>query len=81
VAKKNVTITLDADVARWARIAAAERDTSVSALVGEWVRQRMAEDDEYQRAMSRYGARPVRAMRRRKEPLPSRAELHDRRLR
>jgi hypothetical protein len=32
---KNVTITLDEEAARWARIQAAEHNTSVSRLVGE----------------------------------------------
>ena len=32
---KNVTITLDEEVARWARVMAAEQNTSVSRLVGE----------------------------------------------
>ncbi|OGP98361.1 MAG: hypothetical protein A2Z51_00055 [Deltaproteobacteria bacterium RBG_19FT_COMBO_52_11] len=31
---KNFTITLDEEVARWARIRAEEKDTSVSRLVG-----------------------------------------------
>jgi hypothetical protein len=37
---KNVTITLDEKVARWARIKAAEKDTSVSRLVGEMLREK-----------------------------------------
>ncbi len=32
---KNLTITMDEDVARWARRAAAEREMSVSRFVGE----------------------------------------------
>ncbi|WP_376695235.1 hypothetical protein [Wenzhouxiangella sp. EGI_FJ10305] len=32
---KNVTITLDPETARWARMEAARRNTSVSRLVGE----------------------------------------------
>ena len=38
---KNVTITMDDEVARWARVAAAERDTSVSRMVGEILRDRL----------------------------------------
>jgi predicted nucleic acid-binding protein len=38
-----ITITVDEDVARWARIEAAKEDTSVSRLVGEMLRERMAE--------------------------------------
>ena len=41
---KNVTITLDEEVARWARIRAAERDTSLSRLVGKLLREKMLDD-------------------------------------
>lgn len=36
---RNVTITLDEEVARWVRIEAAKRETSVSRLVGEMLRE------------------------------------------
>ena len=42
---KNLTVSLPDDVYRLARVKAAERDTSVSALVGELLRA-MAGDDE-----------------------------------
>ena len=42
---RNITITVDEDVARWARIEAAREDTSVSRLVGEMLRERMAEEE------------------------------------
>jgi plasmid stability protein len=48
---KNVTITLDEEVARWARIRAAEKETSVSRLVVEVLRERMFEEESYQTAM------------------------------
>ena len=38
---RNVTITLEEDVAQWARIEAARRDTSVSRLLGELLKERM----------------------------------------
>jgi hypothetical protein len=47
---KNVTITMNEDVAKWARIEAAKRNTSVSRLVGEMLAQKMALDDSYERA-------------------------------
>jgi hypothetical protein len=40
---RNITISVDEDVARWARIEAAKEDTIVSRLVGEMLRERMAE--------------------------------------
>jgi hypothetical protein len=37
-----VTVTLEEDVAQWARIEAARRDTSVSRLLGELLKERMS---------------------------------------
>lgn len=48
---RNVTITLEEDVARWARVEAARQDTSVSRMLGEILRQRMMEADQYEKAM------------------------------
>jgi len=42
---RNVTVTLEEDVARWARIEAARRDTSVSRLLGELLKERMSAQD------------------------------------
>ena len=39
---RNVTVTLEEDVALWARIEAARRDTSVSRLLGEILKERMS---------------------------------------
>ena len=38
---RNVTVTLEEEVAQWARIEAARRDTSVSRLLGELLKERM----------------------------------------
>ena len=38
---RNVTVTLEEDVAQWARIEAARLDTSVSRLLGELLKERM----------------------------------------
>jgi hypothetical protein len=50
---RNVTVTLEEDVAQWARIEAARRDTSVSRLLGELLKERMTAQDDYARAMRR----------------------------
>ena len=50
---KNVTVTLETEVARWARLEAARRDTSVSRLLGAILKQRMLEEDGYEAAMRR----------------------------
>lgn len=54
---RNITVTLEEDVARWARIEAARRDLSVSRMLGAILRERMAEEDAYESAMRRALAR------------------------
>jgi hypothetical protein len=78
VGLNNVTITLDEAVARWARIRAAERDTSVSRLVGELLREKMLEDQGYEAAMREYLARPARRLRKVATRYPNRADLYGR---
>ncbi len=38
---RNVTVTLEEDVAQWARIEAARRDTSVSRMLGALLKERI----------------------------------------
>jgi hypothetical protein len=54
---RNVTVTLDEQVARWARMEAARKETSVSRLLGGILRERMLEKDGYEGAMRRALAR------------------------
>jgi hypothetical protein len=42
---RNLTLTLPSDLVRRAKIAAAARDTSISALVAEYLEQLTREDD------------------------------------
>ena len=39
---RNVTVTLEEDVAQWARIEAARHDTSVSRLLGQLLKERIS---------------------------------------
>lgn len=73
---KNVTITLEEEVARWAKVFAAKRNTSVSKLLGEILKEKMAQEDEYEAAMNRYLSR--RYTIRSKGPYAKREELYDR---
>ena len=74
---KNLTITVDDEVARWARVWAAERNTSVSRLVGELLRERMLEERGYEAAKSQYlSQKPV--VLKKSGHYPSREDLHDR---
>ena len=75
---KNVTITLDEEVARWARILAAKNNTSVSRLVGDMLRDKMFEEKSYQIAMEQYLSQPPKML---KDPVakyPTREELYGR---
>jgi hypothetical protein len=51
---KNVTITLDEDVVRWAKVWAASHDTSVSRMLGEELRRKMLVEQHYERAKRRF---------------------------
>jgi hypothetical protein len=77
----NLTISTDDETLRRARIEAAKRNTSVSRLVGEMLREKFRDDDEYERAMKSFLSRrpylnpPARDDGRR---WPTRDELYDR---
>lgn len=73
---KNVTLTLESEVARWARLEAARRDTSVSRFLGEILKQKMLEADSYDSAMRRALSR--KPFLKTDGRYPSREEIHDR---
>jgi hypothetical protein len=76
---RNVTITLDEEIAAWARVHAAQRNVSLSRFVGELLAQHLREAREYDAAMRRYLAKaPFKALKGRSERYPPRDELHDR---
>ena len=75
-ALRNLTITVEDEVARWARLRAAHENKSVSRLVGEMLRAHMQEDEGYLTAMNDYLSRPP--FLRGRATLPRREELHDR---
>ena len=75
---KNVTITLDEKVARWARIQAAERDISLSRLVGELLREKMIQEESYQTAMQRYLSQSPQPLKKTGIKYPNRKALHAR---
>ena len=75
---KNVTITLDEKVAQWARIKAAEKNTSVSRLLGNLLKEKMREESNYALAKGQYlGMQPV-ALKQLGDRYPRREELHER---
>ena len=54
---RNITITLEEDLARWARVEAARTDTSVSRYLASILKERMQQNDEYNAAKRRALAR------------------------
>jgi hypothetical protein len=54
---RNITITLEENLARWARIEAARSDTSVSRFLAEILKERMMQKDDYEAAKRRALAR------------------------
>jgi hypothetical protein len=75
---RNVTITLEEEVARWVRIQAAKRETSVSRLVGDVLRELMRSEDSYEAARRQFFAVEPRPLGAGGEPLPRREDLYDR---
>ena len=73
---RNVTVTLEEDVAQWARIEAARQDTSVSRLLGALLKERMSAQDDYGKAMRRALSR--KPFLRSKGRYLTREEAHDR---
>ena len=74
---RNVTVTLDEETARWARLEAARRDVSVSSLIRELLTERMGGQVAYEGAKTRFLARTVRDISG-GEAYPTREELHER---
>jgi hypothetical protein len=74
---KNVTVTLDEDVALWARVWAARNDTSVSRILGEILRERMLQEEGYEAAMHQFLSVPPRVLKTSGD-YPSREETHER---
>ena len=75
---KNVTITLDAKTAAWARVHAARQNESLSRFVGGILHEHMRESREYTDAMRRYLTSNLVIRRRPEERRLTREELHDR---
>ena len=74
---RNLTVSVDEQVARWARVAAAQRDMSVSRFVGEVLRAMMQQEEEYEAAMRRELARAAKPLKSKRARYPRRDELHD----
>ena len=77
MARSNLTLQLDADLIKRARIVAAKRGTSVSALAAKQLIELIDEDDRYEQARERAEAILGQATPRGGRTW-TRADLHDR---
>ena len=76
--KSNITLKLDRDLLRRVKVIAAERDTSVSALVAEQLEKAVRERDGYEQAKRRALATLKKGFDLGFKPPASRDELHER---
>lgn len=74
---RNITISVDEEVAKWTRVWAARNDTSVSRAVGELLRKQMEEELGYEKARQSFLRRKPTKLRD-EGGYPTREELHDR---
>jgi len=75
---KNITVTLDDETYRRARIKAAEMETSVSALVKKFLSELAAEESEFERLKKMEQALRDRVVTFRASDRLSRDEVHER---
>lgn len=76
--KRNVTVALDEETARWARVEAARRDLSVSALLAGLLRENMARSERYEEMMKQYLSRAPVELKRGRARYPTRDQVHER---
>ncbi len=76
---KNITITLDAQAAAWARVQAAEKNISLSRFLGEMVHERMHRSRDYIEAMNGWrNEKPICLKKGPTDRYLTREEAHDR---
>lgn len=79
--RRNITITLEDEVARWVRIEAAKRNTSVSAYLGSVLEEQRRREGDYEVAKNRFLRRQPRVLDEAGSVYPSRESLHERKPR
>ena len=75
---KNVTVSLPEEVARWSRVWAAEHDTSVSQMLGRFLKEKMYSEKQYLQAMDSFLQRKPVMLKEKGESYSSRDSLHER---
>jgi len=75
---KNITIALPEDLVKWARVYAAKHESSVSRMLGDTLREKMAADSSYARSMDRFLSKEPVKLRDSGERYPGRDDVHGR---
>lgn len=75
---RNVTISLDEETARWARIEAAKADTSLSRWIGQLLEQHARQQQAFDAARESYTSRSAQPLKDPNAGYPSRGDLHTR---
>lgn len=74
---KNVTITLEENVAKWAKVWAAKNDSSLSRMLGNDLKKKMNFDLDYDKAKESFMSKKPQALRSPGDKYPSRESLYD----
>ena len=77
--KQNITLSIEKDLIRKAKILAAQRDTSISKLLSKELARIIADEDLYESARKRATARLKRGFHLGGRILPPREKLYERR--
>jgi len=75
---KNVTVSLDEQVASWARMQAAESGVSLSRFIAGLLHDRMRHSRNYETAYRKWRAEKPLDLKGPAKPYPKREELHER---
>ena len=74
---KNVTITLEENVAKWAKVWAAKHDSSLSRMLGNELKTKMKLDLEYDRAKESFLSKKPQVLSSPGDKYPPRESLYD----
>jgi HSP90 family molecular chaperone len=76
--KQNITLAVDKELLKKARVLAAKRETSISKLLSELLAKIMSEDDQYEASKKRALSRLKKGFHLGGRILATRDELHER---
>jgi hypothetical protein len=74
---KNVTITLEENVAKWAKVWAAKHDSSLSRMLGNELKTKMKLDQDYDRAKESFLSKKPKLLSSPGDKYPTRECLYD----